>query len=147
MEFEILVARFRKLHAVIFGLTESGKTKEELKEEFLVLEKKIKDEARRDGALPNQLIQKIYDDFEKVRIELELTIIKAVADENVEQEVATEEQKIEVTAEPEEQKPQATDEPEEQKIEVTAEPEEQKIEVIEKAKPVMKVTKKEKTTK
>ena len=136
MEFEILVARFRKLHAVIFGLTESGKTKEELKEEFLVLEKKIKDEARRDGALPNQLIQKIYDDFEKVRIELELTIIKAVADENVEQEVATEEQKIEVTAEPEEQKPQATDEPEEQKIEV-----------IEKAKPVMKVTKKEKTTK
>ena len=59
MEFEILVARFRKLHAVIFGLTESGKTKEELKEEFLVLEKKIKDEARRDGALPNQLIQKI----------------------------------------------------------------------------------------
>ena len=136
MEFEILVARFRKLHAVIFGLTESGKTKEELKEEFLVLEKKIKDEARRDGALPNQLIQKIYDDFEKVRIELELTIIKAVAAENVEPEVATEEQKTEVTAEPEEQKPQATDEPEEQKIEV-----------IEKAKPVMKVTKKEKTTK
>ena len=136
MEFEILVARFRKLHAVIFGLTESGKTKEELKEEFLVLEKKIKDEARRDGALPNQLIQKIYDDFEKVRIELELTIIKAVAAENVEPEVATEEQKTEVTAEPEEQKPQATDEPEEQEIEV-----------IEKAKPVMKVTKKEKTTK
>ena len=136
MEFEILVARFRKLHAVIFGLTESGKTKEELKEEFLVLEKKIKDEARRDGALPNQLIQKIYDDFEKVRIELELTIIKAVADENVEPEVATEEQKTEVTAEPEEQKPQATDEPEEQKIEV-----------IEKAKPVTKVTKKEKITK
>lgn len=136
MDFEILVARFRKIHAVIFGLTESGKTKEELKEEFLVLEKKIKDEARRDGALPNQLIQKIYDDFEKVRIELELTIIKAVADENVEPEVTTEEQKIEVTAEPEEQKPQATDEPEEQKIEV-----------IEKAKPVMKVTKKEKITK
>lgn len=136
MEFEILVARFRKLHAVIFGLTESGKTKEELKEEFLVLEKKIKDEARRDGALPNQLIQKIYDDFEKVRIELELTIIKAVADENVEPEVAPEEQKTEVTAEPEEIKPQATDEPEEQKIEV-----------IEKAKPVVKVTKKEKTTK
>lgn len=136
MEFEILVARFRKLHAVIFGLTESGKTKEELKEEFLVLEKKIKDEARRDGALPNQLIQKIYDDFEKVRIELELTIIKAVADENVEPEVAPEEQKIEVTDEPEEIKPQATDEPEEQKIEV-----------IEKAKPVMKVTKKEKITK
>ena len=136
MEFEILVARFRKLHAVIFGLTESGKTKEELKEEFLVLEKKIKDEARRDGALPNQLIQKIYDDFEKVRIELELTIIKAVADENVEPEVAPEERKTEVTAQPEEQKPQATDEPEEQKIEV-----------IEKAKPVMKVTKKEKTTK
>ena len=136
MEFEILVARFRKLHAVIFGLTESGKTKEELKEEFLVLEKKIKDEARRDGALPNQLIQKIYDDFEKVRIELELTIIKAVAAENVEPEVATEEQKTEVTAEPEEQKQQATDEPEEQKIEV-----------IEKAKPVMKATKKEKTTK
>lgn len=134
MEFEILVARFRKLHAVIFGLTEYGKTKEELKEEFLVLEKKIKDEARRDGALPNQLIQKIYDDFEKVRIELELTIIKAVADENVEPEVATEEQKIEVATE--EQKPQATDEPEEQKIEV-----------IEKAKPVMKATKKEKTTK
>lgn len=125
MEFEILVARFRKLHAVIFGLTESRKTKEELKEEFLVLERKIKDEARRDGALPNQLIQKIYDDFEKVRIELELTIIKAVADENVEPEVATEEQK-----------PQATDEPEEQKIEV-----------IEKAKPVTKVTKKEKITK
>lgn len=125
MEFEILVARFRKLHAVIFGLTEYGKTKEELKEEFLVLEKKIKDEARRDGALPNQLIQKIYDDFEKVRIELELTIIKAVADENVEPEVAHEEQK-----------PQATDEPEEQKIEV-----------IEKEKPVMKVTKKEKITK
>ena len=136
MEFEILVARFRKLHAVIFGLTESGKTKEELKEEFLVLEKKIKDEARRDGALPNQLIQKIYDDFEKVRIELELTIIKAVADENVEPEVA-----------PEEQKPQATDEPEEQKPQATDEPEEQKIEVIEKAKPVMKVTKKEKITK
>ena len=125
MEFEILVARFRKLQAVIFGLTESEKTKEELKEQFLVLEKKIKDEARRDGALPNQLIQKIYDDFEKVRIELELTIIKAVADENVEPEVA-----------PEEIKPQATDEPEEQKIEV-----------IEKAKPVMKVTKKEKITK
>ena len=136
MEFEILVARFRKIHAVIFGLTESGKTKEELKEEFLVLEKKIKDEARRDGALPNQLIQKIYDDFEKVRIELELTIIKAVADENVEPEVA-----------PEEQKPQATDEPEEQKPQATDEPEEQKIEVIEKAKPVMKVTKKEKITK
>ena len=136
MEFEILVARFRKLHAVIFGLTESEKTKEELKEQFLVLEKKIKDEARRDGALPNQLIQKIYDDFEKVRIELELTIIKAVADENVEPEVAPEEQKIEVTDEPEEIKPQATDEPEEQKIEV-----------IEKAKPVMKVTKKEKITK
>ena len=73
---------------------------------------------------------------EKVRIELELTIIKAVADENVEPEVATEEQKTEVTAEPEEIKPQATDEPEEQKIEV-----------IEKAKPVVKVTKKEKTTK
>ena len=136
MEFEILVARFRKIHAVIFGLTESGKTKEELKEEFLVLEKKIKDEARRDGALPNQLIQKIYDDFEKVRIELELTIIKAVADENVEPEVA-----------PEEQKPQATDEPEEQKPQATDEPEEQKIEVIEKAKHVMKVTKKEKITK
>ena len=136
MEFEILVARFRKIHAVIFGLTESGKTKEELKEEFLVLEKKIKDEARRDGALPNQLIQKIYDDFEKVRIELELTIIKAVADENVEPEVA-----------PEEQKPQATDEPEEQKPQATDEPEEQKIEVIEKEKPVMKVTKKEKITK
>lgn len=135
MEFEILVARFRKLHAVIFGLTESGKTKEELKEEFLVLEKKIKDEARRDGALPNQLIQKIYDDFEKVRIELELTIIKAVADENVEPEVA-----------PEEQKPQATDEPEEQKIEVI---EKAKVDVTvtEEAKPVMKVTKKEKTTK
>ncbi len=147
MEFEILVARFRKLHAVIFGLTESGKTKEELKEEFLVLEKKIKDEARRDGALPNQLIQKIYDDFEKVRIELELTIIKAVADENVEPEVATEEQKIEVTAEPEEQKIEVTAEPEEQKIEATDEPEEQKTEVTEKAKPVMKVTKKEKTTK
>ena len=146
MEFEILVARFRKLHAVIFGLTESGKTKEELKEEFLVLEKKIKDEARRDGALPNQLIQKIYDDFEKVRIELELTIIKAVADENVEPEIATEEQKIEVTAEPEEQKPQATDEPEEQKIEVI---EKAKVDVTvtEEAKPVMKVTKKEKTTK
>ena len=146
MEFEILVARFRKLHAVIFGLTESGKTKEELKEEFLVLEKKIKDEARRDGALPNQLIQKIYDDFEKVRIELELTIIKAVADENVEPEVATEEQKTEVTAEPEEIKPQATDEPEEQKIEVI---EKAKVDVTvtEEAKPVMKVTKKEKTTK
>ena len=145
MEFEILVARFRKLHAVIFGLTESGKTKEELKEEFLVLEKKIKDEARRDGALPNQLIQKIYDDFEKVRIELELTIIKAVADENVEPEVATEEQKIEVTAEPE-QKPQATDEPEEPKTEVV---EESKVDVTvtEEAKPVTKVTKKEKTTK
>ena len=145
MEFEILVARFRKLHAVIFGLTESGKTKEELKEEFLVLEKKIKDEARRDGALPNQLIQKIYDDFEKVRIELELTIIKAVTDENVEPEVAIEEQKIEVTAEPE-QKPQATDEPEEQKIEVI---EKAKVDVTvtEEAKPVMKVTKKEKTTK
>ena len=135
MEFEILVARFRKLHAVIFGLTESGKTKEELKEEFLVLEKKIKDEARRDGALPNQLIQKIYDDFEKVRIELELTIIKAVTDENVEPEVA-----------PEEQKPQATAEPEEQKIEVI---EKAKVDVTvtEEAKPVMKVTKKEKTTK
>ena len=135
MEFEILVARFRKLHAVIFGLTESGKTKEELKEEFLVLEKKIKDEARRDGALPNQLIQKIYDDFEKVRIELELTIIKAAADENVEPEVATEEQK-----------PQATDEPEEQKIEVI---EKAKVDVTvtEEAKPVTKVTKKEKTTK
>ena len=135
MEFEILVARFRKLHAVIFGLTESGKTKEELKEEFLVLERKIKDEARRDGALPNQLIQKIYDDFEKVRIELELTIIKAVTDENVEPEVATEEQK-----------PQATDEPEEQKIEVI---EKAKVDVTvtEEAKPVMKVTKKEKTTK
>lgn len=146
MEFEILVARFRKLHAVIFGLTESGKTKEELKEEFLVLERKIKDEARRDGALPNQLIQKIYDDFEKVRIELELTIIKAVADENVEPEVAPEEQKIEVTAEPEEIKPQATDEPEEQKIEVI---EKAKVDVTvtEEAKPVMKVTKKEKTTK
>ena len=146
MEFEILVARFRKLHAVIFGLTESGKTKEELKEEFLVLEKKIKDEARRDGALPNQLIQKIYDDFEKVRIELELTIIKAVADENVEPEVATEEQKTEVTAEPEEIKPQTTDEPEEQKIEVI---EKAKVDVTvtEEAKPVMKVTKKEKTTK
>ena len=146
MEFEILVARFRKLHAVIFGLTESGKTKEELKEEFLVLEKKIKDEARRDGALPNQLIQKIYDDFEKVRIELELTIIKAVADENVEPEVAPEEQKTEVTAEPEEIKPQATDEPEEQKIEVI---EKAKVDVTvtEEAKPVMKVTKKEKTTK
>lgn len=146
MEFEILVARFRKLHAVIFGLTESGKTKEELKEEFLVLEKKIKDEARRDGALPNQLIQKIYDDFEKVRIELELTIIKAVADENVEPEVATEEQKIEVTDEPEEIKPQATDEPEEQKIEVI---EKAKVDVTvtEEAKPVMKVTKKEKITK
>ena len=145
MEFEILVARFRKLHAVIFGLTESGKTKEELKEEFLVLERKIKDEARRDGALPNQLIQKIYDDFEKVRIELELTIIKAVTDENVEPEVATEEQKIEVTAEPE-QKPQATDEPEEQKIEVI---EKAKVDVTvtEEAKPVTKVTKKEKTTK
>ena len=145
MEFEILVARFRKLHAVIFGLTESGKTKEELKEEFLVLEKKIKDEARRDGALPNQLIQKIYDDFEKVRIELELTIIKAAADENVEPEVATEEQK-----------PQATDEPEEQKIEVIEKAkvdvtvtEEAKVDVTvtEEAKPVMKVTKKEKTTK
>lgn len=135
MEFEILVARFRKLHAVIFGLTESGKTKEELKEEFLVLERKIKDEARRDGALPNQLIQKIYDDFEKVRIELELTIIKAVTDENVEPEVATEEQK-----------PQATDEPEEQKIEVI---EKAKVDVTvtEEAKPVTKVTKKEKTTK
>lgn len=146
MEFEILVARFRKLHAVIFGLTESGKTKEELKEEFLVLEKKIKDEARRDGALPNQLIQKIYDDFEKVRIELELTIIKAVADENVEPEVATEEQKIEVTDEPEKIKPQATDEPEEQKIEVI---EKAKVDVTvtEEAKPVMKVTKKEKITK
>lgn len=146
MEFEILVARFRKLHAVIFGLTESGKTKEELKEEFLVLERKIKDEARRDGALPNQLIQKIYDDFEKVRIELELTIIKAVADENVEPEVATEEQKIEVTAEPEEIKPQATDEPEEQKIEVI---EKAKVDVTvtEEAKPVAKATKKEKTTK
>ena len=145
MEFEILVARFRKLHAVIFGLTESGKTKEELKEEFLVLEKKIKDEARRDGALPNQLIQKIYDDFEKVRIELELTIIKAVTDENVEPEVATEEQKIEVTAEPE-QKPQETDEQEEQKIEVI---EKAKVDVTvtEEAKPVTKVTKKEKTTK
>jgi hypothetical protein len=145
MEFEILVARFRKLHAVIFGLTESGKTKEELKEEFLVLERKIKDEARRDGALPNQLIQKIYDDFEKVRIELELTIIKAVTDENVEPEVATEEQKIEVTAEPE-QKPQETDEPEEQKIEVI---EKAKVDVTvtEEAKPVTKVTKKEKTTK
>ena len=145
MEFEILVARFRKLHAVIFGLTESGKTKEELKEEFLVLEKKIKDEARRDGALPNQLIQKIYDDFEKVRTELELTIIKAVADENVEPEVATEEQKIEVTAEPE-QKPQATDEPEEKKIEVL---EKAKVDVTvtEEAKPVMKATKKEKITK
>ena len=135
MEFEILVARFRKLHAVIFGLTESGKTKEEIKEEFLVLEKKIKDEARRDGALPNQLIQKIYDDFEKVRIELELTIIKAVTDENVEPEVA-----------PEEQKPQATDEQEEQKIEVI---EKAKVDVTvtEEAKPVMKVTKKEKITK
>lgn len=146
MEFEILVARFRKLHAVIFGLTESGKTKEELKEEFLVLERKIKDEARRDGALPNQLIQKIYDDFEKVRIELELTIIKAVADENVEPEVAPEEQKIEVTAEPEEIKPQATDEPEEQKIEVI---EKAKVDVTvtEEAKPVAKATKKEKTTK
>ena len=145
MEFEILVARFRKLHAVIFGLTESGKTKEELKEEFLVLERKIKDEARRDGALPNQLIQKIYDDFEKVRIELELTIIKAVTDENVEPEVATEEQKIEVTAEPE-QKPQATAEPEEQKIEVI---EKAKVDVTvtEEAKPVTKATKKEKTTK
>lgn len=145
MEFEILVARFRKLHAVIFGLTESGKTKEELKEEFLVLERKIKDETRRDGALPNQLIQKIYDDFEKVRIELELTIIKAVTDENVEPEVATEEQKIEVTAEPE-QKPQATDEPEEQKIEVI---EKAKVDVTvtEEEKPVTKVTKKEKTTK
>ena len=145
MEFEILVARFRKLHAVIFGLAESGKTKEELKEEFLVLEKKIKDEARRDGALPNQLIQKIYDDFEKVRIELELTIIKAVTDENVEPEVATEEQK-----------PQATDEPEEQKIEVIEKAkvdvtvtEEAKVDVTvtEEAKPVTKVTKKEKTTK
>ena len=135
MEFEILVARFRKLHAVIFGLTEYGKTKEELKEEFLVLERKIKDEARRDGALPNQLIQKIYDDFEKVRIELELTIIKAVTDENVEPEVATEEQK-----------PQETDEPEEQKIEVI---EKAKVDVTvtEEAKPVTKVTKKEKTTK
>ena len=145
MEFEILVARFRKLHAVIFGLTESGKTKEELKEEFLVLERKIKDEARRDGALPNQLIQKIYDDFEKVRIELELTIIKAVTDENVEPEVATEEQKPQETDEPE-QKPQATDEPEEQKIEVI---EKAKVDVTvtEEAKPVTKVTKKEKTTK
>lgn len=145
MEFEILVARFRKLHAVIFGLTESGKTKEELKEEFLVLERKIKEEARRDGALPNQLIQKIYDDFEKVRIELELTIIKAVTDENVEPEVATEEQKPQETDEPE-QKPQATDEPEEQKIEVI---EKAKVDVTvtEEAKPVTKVTKKEKTTK
>ena len=145
MEFEILVARFRKLHAVIFGLTESGKTKEELKEEFLVLERKIKDEARRDGALPNQLIQKIYDDFEKVRIELESTIIKAVTDENVETEVATEEQKPQETDEPE-QKPQATDEPEEQKIEVI---EKAKVDVTvtEEAKPVTKVTKKEKTTK
>ena len=144
MEFEILVARFRKLHAVIFWLTETGKTKEELKEEFLVLERKIKDEARRDGALPNQLIQKIYDDFEKVRIELELTIIKAVTDENVEPEVSTEEQKPQATDEPE-QKPQATVEPE-QKIEVI-EKEKVDVTVTEEAKPVTKVTKKEKTTK
>lgn len=143
MEFEILVARFRKLHAVIFGLTESGKTKEELKEEFLVLEKKIKDEARRDGALPNQLIQKIYDDFEKVRTELELTIIKAVADENVEQEVAPEETIQQVTTEPEEQKIETVEEP---KTEVV---EESKADVVatKEAKPVMKVTKKEKITK
>lgn len=143
MEFEILVARFRKLHAVIFGLTESGKTKEELKEEFLVLEKKIKDEARRDGALPNQLIQKIYDDFEKVRIELELTIIKAVADENVEPELAPEETIQQVTTEPEEQKIETVEEP---KTEVV---EESKADVVatKEAKPVMKATKKEKITK
>lgn len=137
MEFEILVARFRKLHAVIFGLTESGKTKEELKEEFLVLEKKIKDEARRDGALPNQLIQKIYDDFEKVRIELELTIIKATEDETVApiETQVIEEKKIESEA--------IEEEHEEKKTEVV---EKSKVDV-EEAKPVTKVTKKEKTTK
>lgn len=96
MEFEILVSKFRKLHAVIFGLADSEKTRTELKEEFLVLEAKIKDEVRRDGALPNQLIQKIYDDFGKVRAELELTTTKATEDKVVEEIKSETKTKVEV---------------------------------------------------
>ena len=67
MDFQILMTKFRTLEATILGLVNTNKTYDELLAEVETLEIQIRKEAMRDGGLPNFLIQKTYDDIDKVK--------------------------------------------------------------------------------
>lgn len=67
MDFQILMTKFRTLEATILGLVNTNKTYDELLAEVETLEIQIRKEVMRDGGLPNFLIQKTYDDIDKVK--------------------------------------------------------------------------------
>lgn len=73
MDFQILMTKFRTLEATILGLVNTNKTYDELLAEVETLEIQIRKEAMRDGGLPNFLIQKTYDDIDKVKAFLKET--------------------------------------------------------------------------
>lgn len=148
MEFQILASKFRTLEHSVLGLLKSDKTNEEFKEEFLELEKKIKAEIRRDGALPQGIVQKLLDDFQRVREILKIgtaSIIDKLEDSiedvsNKLEEVAEEiKETIEETTDKIEEKIESVVEAVEEKIEEVTEKVEEKIETAEK-----KATKKSK---
>ena len=94
MDFQILMTKFRTLEATILGLVNTNKTYDELLAEVETLEIQIRKEAMRDGGLPNFLIQKTYDDIDKVK-----TFLKEMNKIEPKKEVQKEELKTEAKPE------------------------------------------------
>lgn len=90
MDFQILMTKFRTLEATILGLVNTNKTYDELLAEVETLEIQIRKEAMRDGGLPNFLIQKTYDDIDKVKAFLKETNKTEPKKEVQEKELKTE---------------------------------------------------------
>lgn len=70
MDFQILTSKFRKLEHEVLGLSAVTKTKEEMKTEILDLEKKIKEASRRDVGIPYKIVNKVFEDINKVKEKL-----------------------------------------------------------------------------
>lgn len=119
MDFTILASKFRTLEHSILGLLKNDKTNEELKEEFLELEKKIKAEVRRDGALPQGIVQNLLDDFQRVRDVLQIGATSVL--DKIEEVAEEVKEKIEDVADAIEEKVEETVEAIEEKIETVTE--------------------------
>ena len=98
MDFQILMTKFRTLEATILGLVNTNKTYDELLAEVETLEIQIRKEAMRDGGLPNFLIQKTYDDIDKVKTFLKE--MNKTEPKKEQKEEAKPEVKVEVKEEP-----------------------------------------------